>query len=580
MTEPIPLFERNKVLAATPALFEQGDFYEVERLSRALIHANKNDEEALFWLGQALHRQKRFNDALHITQKLLSLSPMQASYHQELGALFAEKKAWLEAEAAYRMAMVLNPAEITARFGLALALFHLGRGAEAMRALEGCEEKVPGLSLTWVNFGVLLQEEKDFSAAEKAFQRALLIDPHCGSAYRHLGNCHVKTQNLDAALRCFEQAIACLPDELSLCVEIADIAHRLLQTEKAEFYYRKFLDASPNAHDVSARLGLLLLLQERYEEGWARYAHRVHLPQMAKDRPRFTQPEWQGEPLAEKALLVYVEQGFGDNLQFVRYFPLLRAAHPKATLYYWTRKPLLRLFECSPALNGVQILPDSLPMGLPAFDYQIALLSLPQRFGTRADTIPAAISYLHAPDALVNAWGKKMASRLGGSQNKRVGLVWGGSETHLYNDLRSISLAKLARLFDINGIDWICLQKGVCADLLAENAALGSPISFIDEMNDADDFADTAAIIAHCDLVIGVDTAVIHLAAAMGKPVFLLNRLDTDWRWLINRTDSPWYPTLRIFQQTTFGDWAAPIGQLCEILSTMMRQLSAPRADS
>jgi hypothetical protein len=258
--------------------------------------------------------------------------------------------------------------------------------------------------------------------------------------------------------------------------------------------------------------------------------------------------------------LVYSEQGLGDSLQFTRYLPLLRRSCPEARIHFGCQTPLFRLLESNAPAWGIEVLPSVVTGDLPSFDVHVALLSLPFRMSTTLTSIPADVPYIAPPPSLVEKW----AARLDPLPGRKVGVVWSGSGILPVSRFRNARLKQLEPLFDVGGISWVSLQKG---DASGQIVSEGWPGLILNMMDEAEDFADTAAIVANLDLVISVDTSVPHLAGAMGKPIWLLDRFDADWRWLVGREDSPWYPTMRIFRQTSFGDWDSVIPRVAEALT-------------
>jgi hypothetical protein len=289
------------------------------------------------------------------------------------------------------------------------------------------------------------------------------------------------------------------------------------------------------------------LLRGEYAEGWREFEWRWRGGTAEEIKLRgFAEPQWQGEDVAGKTLLLHAEQGFGDTLQFCRYASLVGAT---ARVILEVQPPLVRL--CSGLAGVARVVARGEPP--PAFDLHCPLMSLPLAVGTTLDTIPSGVPYLAADPELVVGW----RERLAGLDGLRVGLVWAGSlrpepELSAIDRRRSITLAMMASLGEASGVSFISLQKGEPAAQSA-NAALG--LALHDFTANLQDFADTAALIEALDLVISVDTSVAHLAGALGKPIWLLNRFDTCWRWLLNRDDSPWYPQLRQFRQPSPGDW-------------------------
>jgi hypothetical protein len=271
---------------------------------------------------------------------------------------------------------------------------------------------------------------------------------------------------------------------------------------------------------------------------------------MMANQPDLGRPQWRGETADGKILLIYAEQGFGDTLQFCRYGELAAARGLRVIMR--VPKPLVRLLR---SLSGVaQVIAED--EDLPAFDLQCPMLSMPLALATTPATIPSRIPYLAAEEAAVAAWQSRLA---GSAPGPRIGLVWAGSARNTpalaaVDRRRSIAPDRLAPLLDLQGLHFFSLQK--------DGPAGSPPLPLIDFMTEMQDFADTAALVANLDLIISVDTAAAHLAAALGKPVWLLNRFDSCWRWLTDRRDSPWYPTLRLYSQPRPGDWDAVIAEL------------------
>ena len=294
-----------------------------------------------------------------------------------------------------------------------------------------------------------------------------------------------------------------------------------------------------------------------FKDGWAEYEHRFNRRGGEANRRNFSQPAWKGEDLHGKTILLHAEQGFGDTIQFVRYVSLVEARG--GTIYLETHPELERLL-CNLLGIGNAMARGAL---LPAFDVHCSLMSLPHRLETRLETIPADVPYLSAPAEMVAAWGERMRH----DRNLRVGLVWSSNVLNkaIYAS-KSVPLQDLRALGECAGVSFYSLQKGEgCKEIAASDMAL------IDWSNDLKDFCDTAALIANLDLVISVDTAVAHLAGALGKPVWMLLWYGGDWRWLQARNDSPWYPTMRLFRQAQLGDWTTPIARLRTALDEAAR---------
>jgi hypothetical protein len=281
------------------------------------------------------------------------------------------------------------------------------------------------------------------------------------------------------------------------------------------------------------------------------------LPENQGLRREFAAPRWDGGDIAGRAILLHVEQGIGDALQFVRYAPLL--AHRGARVIVLCQPPLKRLFM---EMDEVSVVADGEPP--PEFDLHLPLMSLPRLFGTTLATIPADTPYLRADPVDVRAWNGK----LGDKNHFKIGLVWAGNRRHLNDRNRSCALETLAPLAAVSGIRLYSLQKGEAA---VETRNAPATMRLVDLNDELVDFADTAAVITHLDLVITVDTAVAHLAGALARPAWLLLPFAPDWRWMLAREDSPWYPSLRLFRQNQTGDWS---GVLTAVMNALRQRMS------
>jgi hypothetical protein len=368
--------------------------------------------------------------------------------------------------------------------------------------------------------------------AVTCFERTLRLDPRFPEAQSNLGTVFRDRGDLDRASAAYRQAIA------------FDSGYAL-------------------AH---SNLGVTLLLQGDFAEGWREFEWRQ--PRLGtRQTPRTDlPPRWTGEDPAGRTILLQAEQGLGDVLQFARYAGVIAEQGGRVILEAYP--PLKRLLASVPGVARVVTADDALP---PDIDWHLPLMSAPYVMGTRIETIPATIPYL-IPDAdLVTVWKKRLA-RLSGV---KVGLVWAGDprphdpRAHAVDQRRSVALSKLTPLLAVPGIDFISLQKGAPAAQVTDIAPELRPL---DLMDDVSDFADTASLVANLDLVISVDTSVVHLAGAMGKPVWILSRFDNCWRWLTEREDSPWYPTARLFRQTTSGDWNRVIARVTDALASLERR--------
>jgi hypothetical protein len=360
--------------------------------------------------------------------------------------------------------------------------------------------------------------------------------PDYPEALANLGNALGLQGRHDQAIANFRAALRSNPGLAHAHVSIATSLAAQHAFDAAASECATALRMIPGCAEARYCLAMIELVRGRMTEGWRLFEARLELPS-APPRPA-APPAWNGGPLDGRRILVYAEEGHGDTIQFCRYISLL-AAHAEVTLQVPTA--LVRLLAGSP---GAARVVDRLSSDL-TFDLHCPLLSLPLRFGTLLETIPAATPYLTADPDAVAAWRTRLAAQPG----VKVGLAWAGNKLYQNDRQRSIPWNRLTPLAGIPGVALVSLQNG---DVEHTAAATLGLLDWTDELNDR---ADTAALIAGLDLVISVDTAVAHLAGALGRPVWLLNRYDTDWRWLLDRDDSPWYPTLRQFRQPRPGDW-------------------------
>jgi hypothetical protein len=396
----------------------------------------------------------------------------------------------------------------------------LGRIDEAIESYQTARRRNPNFPDLYTGLGLALRAANRLIEAEESLREAVRRAPADASVHCNLGSLLSDSGRLEEAEQCFREAVRLSP-------------------ESAEYPYN---------------LGMLHLLTGRLQEGFAGYQHRWQVPPLVP-RP-FKQPQWRGEPLGGRVLLLHAEQGMGDTLQFCRYLPLI---DPAAAVILEVQRPLVRLMRSLPGVRQIVAAGDTPP----PFDVHCPLMSLPCAFGTELDTVPASIPYLHADPADAAVWRERLAPYGG----LRVGLVWAGKpDLQEVDRKRSLHFDQLAPILDLDGVTLVSLQKGPAA---AQIAPSRHGAAVLDWTADLSDFADTAGLVANLDLVIGVDTSTTHLAGALGKPVWLLNRFNTCWRWLLDRDDSPWYPTLRQFRQKQPGDWA---GVLAEVRAALKQE--------
>ncbi len=458
-----------------------------------------------------------------------------------------------EAEAAYRAAIAHDPDLAEAHYNLGVVRHAQGHAADAMqswrRAIELKPDFVPALN----NLGSALLELGDIAGAMAQHRRALAADPRSLGARINLGNALRLAGDAEGAVAEYRAALALAPGaamaEANMGLALRDLG-RLAESEAA---YRRAIALKPDYAAAHKDLGMLLLLHDRYDEGWREYQWRW---QTALHRPRnYDRPWWRGEDIAGKTILLHMDQGHGDTIHFLRYVPMVAARGAGVVLEV---QPALQRLCARLAGVDTLIAAGETP---PSFDLFCPLLDLPRIFGTRLETIPAQIPYLTAEPGEADAWRRRLAAKPG----RKVGLVWAGNAAFSDDFRRSPGAAPLAPLLKVEGVSFVSLQAGPEAKALdavpgnekVERAGAGFH-----------DFADTAACIAALDLVISSCTSVPHLAGAMGKPLWLALGDVPDWRWGLERKHSPWYPTARLFRQSTPGDWAGVFQRMANALKS------------
>jgi Flp pilus assembly protein TadD len=465
-----------------------------------------------------------------------------------------------EAEPFYRRAVAFDPGFKEAWMNLGLAAFTLGRADEAQDCQREALRIDPESADAQNNLGLIHYAQGHIAEAENCFRAALRIQPAHANATLNLGSTRQIFNHVDEAEGLFRRALALGVDAARGNSNLSLALMEQMRHEEAERCCRAALAIKPHYPEARANLALALLAMGRLEEGWQEYESRWEVEAMGAPAPVLTQPRWTGQPLHGETVLLYAEQGFGDTLQFCRYAPMVAAAGGRVVLV--VPKALHRLMS---SLDGVAEVVSDEDDVLPRFDYHCPLLSLPFAFNTTLETIPGSASYLSADPS---SW----AAFLGSLPGLKVGLAWAGksrtAQPHAaaIDKRRSMRLAAMAPLLKVPGCSFVSLQLGPPAWQM-QSLPVGAGLH--DVSSRLNDWADTAALIAGLDLVITVDTAVAHLAGALGTPVWMLNRFDSCWRWLLNRDDSPWYPGMRLFRQTRPGDWGDVVARASLALGTV-----------
>ncbi|MGD0058523.1 MAG: tetratricopeptide repeat-containing glycosyltransferase family protein [Verrucomicrobiia bacterium] len=451
---------------------------------------------------------------------------------------------YAEAEAICRDLLERTPADGEVPYLLGLVLHETGRGAEAEKWLRQAAAFAPQSPNAYYALGCVHAAAGDVASAAEAFATALQRNPAYLNAYYGLGNACYKLRDFERAASIYRQALALNPQDYEIWNNLGQALNALFRTEEALAAYERALEIQPEYGLARSNYALVLLTLGRLPEGFREYEWRWR-----KTPPRpYPQPLWSGQSIPGKTLLVCAEQGFGDVIQFARFTHEARARAGQVILE--CQAPLKRLFEHARCADTVIAVGDSPP----PFDYYVPVMSLPLILGTTLETIPGD-PWLVAPVA------EPLPAVPPG--HVKVGLAWAGNSTHHNDARRSIPFTELGPILAKTGITFFSLQVPVRAEDEPHVRATPNLVSLTARLRD---FYDTADCVGQMDLILSVDTAVAHLAGALGKPVWTLLPDPADWRWLLLRTDSPWYPTMRLFRQSPCGQWQPVIAGVAEEL--------------
>jgi tetratricopeptide (TPR) repeat protein len=531
----------------------------VEWISRAIREQPKVDY--LTNLGNALLKQGRREEALATFDKAVQLKPDNADSWINLGNVLADTGRPTDAILSFQHALKLNPRHWDAAHKAGLLLQQLGRLEEALVHFNLYDKMQPNHGTTLQMRALAMYVQNRFEEGLRDIKGAHALDPANAEICNHIGVFLRRLGREEEALPWFERAIKFRPGFLTALRNKAFALTHIHQFAEAIAIYDGIKAVDPGNADADFGASLVHLLTGNFEAGWVGREARSKVPSLSIARFEFTQPRWLGkESIDGKTILIHTDEGFGDSIQFVRYTPMVAELGARVILVVEDAAfPLLS------GLNGVaQCLPKSVGT-LPAFDTYCPMSSLPLAFGTRLETIPSSASYLPAPaESRLQAW----EERLGPHDRLRVGLVWSGNPKHNNDYNRSIPLRTLARILDVDAT-FVSLQKDPRSD---DKAVLRERTGILDLTSHLTDFAETAALVSCMDLVITVDTSVAHLAGALGRPTWIVLPYTPDWRWLLDRDDSPWYPTARLFRQTKTREYASVLDrvrvELLELVST------------
>jgi Tfp pilus assembly protein PilF len=390
------------------------------------------------------------------------------------------------------------------------------------------------------NLGVALHAQGQIENALQCLRRAIELKPEYADAHGNLGNVLQEQGHLDLAVASYRQALQLKPGYFDALNNLGNVLRAQGKLTESVASYERALEIKPNNPQVRMSRALCWLQMGDFKRGWEEYEWRLQCKEFAI--PAFRQPCWDGSPLQRSPILLYADHGLGDSIQFIRYAPVVKARSGRVIVA--CQQPLARLLATCPGIDEVvaegSILPD--------FAFYAPLMSLPRILETSLAGIPAEVPYVTADSSLVEQWHHE----LGPGGGLKIGIAWQGNPRHRRDHQRSFRLAQLEPLAQVSGVRLFSLQKGIGTDQIAE---LGERFAVLDLGGRFTDFMDTAAVMRNLDLVITLDSSLAHLAGALGIPTWVGIPIAADWRWLNEREDSPWYPTMRLFRQKLWGDW-------------------------
>ncbi len=578
-------------------LRDEGQFVEAERCYATALAGRPDYLRAAMALANIQLRLDKRTAAESTYRLALQIDPESVDAHYWLGSLFNSEGRLEEAATELQAAVVRNPRHVEAQNNLGCVFRAMNRLDQAEQCFRLALHESPNLAAALSNLGSVLHDRKDYDGAADLFRRAIEAQPDFAEAYNNLGTVYQDQKRFDEALACYRKALELEPKSAEAQLNVGSALQMQGHVDEAIAAYERSIATDPNiprAHyclgaalhtkgrdtDALAAYGEAIRQDPDYAEahynrsfvylsrgdlaaGWQDYEWRLKCKDY-KGR-RFNVPRWNGSSLEGHTMLVHAEQGLGDTLHFIRYIKHVQRLG--GSVFVEVQPALVPLLKAS-GITGV--IPGGSP--LPRFDLEVPLLSLPLVLGTTLENLPADVPYLAADPRLIKQW-RGALRKLPGI---KVGINWQGNPDYAFDHFRSIPLAQFAPLADVKGVTLVSLQKGHGTEQLAEVASQFDPIELGGEFDTASGaFMDTAAVMSSLDLVVTSDTAAAHLAGGLGIPVWLALAKVPEWRWMLDRDDCPWYPTMRLFRQTTAGDWSDAFARMQTELAALSQKRTA-----
>jgi tetratricopeptide (TPR) repeat protein len=584
-----------QLLESAVALHRAGRLVDAERIYRQILQHQPDHDASMHLLGVVARDNGRTDEAIALIRGAIAINPAVPGYFVNLGNALRDQGRLEEAMAAYRQALAidpdftlalnnladtllsaaptagldevialsrralrLQPGDAPAVNNLGIALCRKGELEKGIAAYRSAIALNPNYARAWTNLGNALKDKRQFPESVAAHRRSIALDPRDAVAHTNLGAALQEIGEHDEALRQCRRAVELDPNNALAQNNLGFAFKHLDNAHLAESIvgFRRAIALQPDFARAHYNLALSLLLDDQFQQGWVEHEWRLKDENISPER--FTdRPRWKGENLAGKSILLYAEQGLGDTIQFARYIPPVAQQAARV------------LVECQPHLICVlrSILDPSniIPRGrdVPPTDFQSPLMSLPLVFDTRLESVPDHVPYLHPDPQKLAAWREKLA---GGDGRRRVGLAWAGNPNFPGDRTRSLTLDKLAPFAQVRNVRFYSIQKGSPAEQL-KNPPRG--LKLVNLGPGLNDLADTVAVMSLMDLIVSTDTSLVHLAGALARPLWVMLQFIPDFRWLLEREDNPWYPTMRLFRQSTRGDWDQVIQRVAQALAAL-----------
>ncbi len=578
-----------ELLQSSLARHQSGDLESAAGGYQKVLSAQPNNADALHLMGVLEGQRGRADVGLALVQRAIAVLPTVGDFHRHHGELLAALKRHQEALPAFARAIQINPRDGIARSEAAASLFALnkipeaveqfrlawealpdngaiagnygygllkiGRAEEAVRVLQRATQLAPNDPSPWLQLGEVLWRLGRYQEAIGPARHGAEMAPNDVRALLVLGNTLQTLAEFHEAVDAYSRVFAIEPDNFDANSNMALTLLKMGEATRSLEMYQTIVRRWPENNDALANRSLAMLTLGDLEGGFREYETRWRSAAFANKA--VNQPRWAGWDPAGKTILLMSEQGLGDTLQFVRYAPLV--AQRGATVLVSCPAELRGVIETVKGISRIFTSGDPLPR----FDAHAPMASLPVLFKTTLESIPSDVPYVSADSARVQRWRDRLREYSG----FKIGIAWAGSPLHQNDRARSCKLADFAPLAGIEGVRFFSLQKGLAATEAASPPARMIVHCLGDELRD---FSDTAALLECLDLIISVDTSVVHLAGALARPVWTLLARGPDWRWMLERPDTPWYPTMRLFRQRNLGDWSTVFAEVAEQLRSLV----------